>query len=444
MQTALEFSKQYGLNIQWVLRASRDCLATSNLSRRGWSYIELNESLWDLERLENLEAYLQEKTGVPQEAILAYLSDGRRLTKDNVRDLAGVQDQSIYTFNKRYLDIDLEQALHELRVDAPLQPPWKRELDKQTKLLTGLDGDLEVIRKVKVHREFVSATVRKAMDAGEKGRTLGDYVSTRGNVEAQSGSDEVRIAASDQIPIEDAESCARRSMEDFERIMDLTAQVESEFAVILLRHYGLLGIKRPHLLEVLANFRQADSALRSELQFMIQLKNSYTEQCIVALRRISTLNNDLVDLPPALSSLQAGFKGKTSFSHIQRLHNMLYAYGATVVEIVRRKEFARFFYQRSQSILEIMAKLTANERKRRHLYRGEVQGQLPFDVRGMDDAVPSIDFSPTGSLDFTYSLERADIDMLLQILNDLDDFANSSEDPAALSSVKELVLVWTA
>lgn len=55
---------------------------------------------------------------------------------------------------------------------------------------------------------------------------------------------------------------------------------------------------------------------------------------------------------------------------------MLYAYGATVIEIVRRKEFcafklaclqpintdtddtARFFYQRAQSILEVMAKLS--------------------------------------------------------------------------------------
>lgn len=92
------------------------------------------------------------------------------------------------------------------------------------------------------------------------------------------------------------------------------------------------------------------------------------------LQRISILNNDLIQLPPALSSLQASFRGKTSFSHIQRLHHMLYAYGATVIEIVRRKEFcasrasnifrvsyfnlARFFNQRAQSILEVMAKLS--------------------------------------------------------------------------------------
>lgn len=58
-----------------------------------------------------------------------------------------------------------------------------------------------------------------------------------------------------------------------------------------------------------------------------------------ALRHISVLNNDVVQLPSTLKSLQAAFRQKTSFSHIQRLHSMLYAYGATVVEIVRRKEF---------------------------------------------------------------------------------------------------------
>ena len=40
-------------------------------------------------------------------------------------------------------------------------------------------------------------------------------------------------------------------------------------------------------------------------------------------------------------NLQASFRGKNSFLHIQRLHNMLYAYGATVIEIVRRKEFCK-------------------------------------------------------------------------------------------------------
>ena len=52
----------------------------------------------------------------------------------------------------------------------------------------------------------------------------------------------------------------------------------------------------------------------------------------------------------------------------------------------------------------------ASEKKRRQVYRGEVGGLLPFEIRGMDDPIPFIDFSPTGGLDSVYSFERSDID----------------------------------
>lgn len=52
-----------------------------------------------------------------------------------------------------------------------------RELEKQESLLSGLDADLEIVQRVTIHREFVSPAVRKAMELGERGRTLGDYVS---------------------------------------------------------------------------------------------------------------------------------------------------------------------------------------------------------------------------------------------------------------------------
>ena len=44
------------------------------------------------------------------------------------------------------------------------------------------------------------------------------------------------------------------------------------------------------------------------------------------------------------------------------------------------------------------------------MYRSEVHGQLPFETKGMDDPVPTIDFSPSGNSDFSYSLERPDVD----------------------------------
>jgi autophagy-related protein 11 len=53
----------------------------------------------------------------------------------------------------------------------------QRELEKRAHLLRGLQLHLEVISKIKNPTGFSVAVVRKAVEAGEKGRTLGDYVS---------------------------------------------------------------------------------------------------------------------------------------------------------------------------------------------------------------------------------------------------------------------------
>ena len=53
----------------------------------------------------------------------------------------------------------------------------QKELEKQDGLLQGVEPDLQIVSRIPVHKEFVSAGLRRAMEMGEKGRTLGDYVS---------------------------------------------------------------------------------------------------------------------------------------------------------------------------------------------------------------------------------------------------------------------------
>lgn len=99
------------------------------------------------------------------------------------------------------------------------------------------------------------------------------------------------------------------------------------------------------------------------------------------------------------------------------------------------------------------------EKKRRQLYRGEIQGQLPFETRAMDEAVPSIDFSPTGGgdLDNPYSLEKSDVESMfwdpltihihlaqtlkldmMRVIDDLEHYARSlDDDDFALNFVRE-------
>ena len=52
----------------------------------------------------------------------------------------------------------------------------------------------------------------------------------------------------------------------------------------------------------------------------------------------------------------------------------------------------------------------STERKRRQIYRSDVLEQVPFALRKMDEAVPTIDFTPTGGGGAEYTIERPDVD----------------------------------
>ena len=101
----------------------------------------------------SLETFLRTEIGIDEGAVQAYLSDGRRLRTENVRDLDSVQDQvcpctphlaydippkafpytfvfqaltfiqTIFVFNKYYVHKDIDEAVKLLHLQPPLQLP---------------------------------------------------------------------------------------------------------------------------------------------------------------------------------------------------------------------------------------------------------------------------------------------------------------------------------
>ena len=48
-------------------------------------------------RIGSLELFLHQEIGIEEDAAVAYLSDGRRLTNGNIRDLGSAQDQVCFS-----------------------------------------------------------------------------------------------------------------------------------------------------------------------------------------------------------------------------------------------------------------------------------------------------------------------------------------------------------
>ncbi len=76
--------------------------------------------------------------------------------------------------SSRTLDLNILQSEDNFE---GLAPKARNELDRQAELLSSVESDLEAVGRMNVHPEFMSATVRKAIEAGGKVRTIGDYVS---------------------------------------------------------------------------------------------------------------------------------------------------------------------------------------------------------------------------------------------------------------------------
>lgn len=99
---------------------------------------------------------------------------------------------------------------------------------------------------------------------------------------------------------------------------------------------------------------------------------------------------------------------------------MVPAYVGTIVELLRRKTFcepnvaqwsmltlraARLFSTQANDITAALLKIVASENKKRSIYRNELGGRLPWEIKGLDSPADSAEVqlkrSSTSSGEFT-------------------------------------------
>ncbi|KAH8993373.1 hypothetical protein EDB92DRAFT_396832 [Lactarius akahatsu] len=301
----------------------------------------------------------------------------------------------------------------------------RQDLDKRASLVAGVDADTELASRVQIHREFLPPAVQRAMDAGGPARTLDHYVSgeriRRAVEECRDLQERLRHIEATVKQLVDGATDVRSICADARSLNTAVAlELSSQGLHSRITEVTSLDVPVVNAEPILQELRSLDVSIRDNLSSVVESKNAYTSQCLRVFRQIHALNAGLVALPDDFTSLQASLETKGTFSDIERLHNMVYAYGATMVEVVRRKEFSSLFHRKCQGFSEVMSNLSAAETERRQAFRDEILGQLPFDLIGMNEALPSVEISASGGEDTNNhrTLERHDINNLLRVLED--------------------------
>ncbi len=166
-----------------------------------------------------------------------------------------------------------------------------------------------------------------------------------------------------------------------------------------------------------------DEVVREGVLRLTQDRNDIVERSLHLLIDISGIQSEFTETGSLLAAVDADLHSNKldGFKHLHRLKNMLWAYGATVVEVIRRREFAKHFLGKSQSLAELMAKLSASEWKRRQFYRSDISSLLPWEVKGMDDKPPSLEITtPRVSNEGMADLGLADLESLYELLDLVD------------------------
>lgn len=367
----------------------------------------------------------------------------------------------------------------------------QKELSRMQNLLQGYERDLRILGMVSIHprlqstnAQMVNAATSSSSTSAQNGasnghtaaakpkhRTLGDYISKskmsavadachrvyselRERIErietdlslvrndTQGLSDEVEATTPDV-----ADETYQRVVEAEARTRQLQSFIHSTCAPDAQGWPVADKIDRTTFDEIVNSSNELlllDEVVREGVQRLTQDRNDILERSLHLLIDISGIQSEFTETGSLLAAVDADLHSNKldGFKHLHRLKNMLWAYGATVVEVVRRREFAKHFLGKSQSLAELMAKLSASEWKRRQFYRSDVSSLLPWEVKGMDDKPPSLEITtPRVSSEGMADLGIADLEALYDLLDQLDlrlreDSEGTQADTSPIAEVK--------
>lgn len=170
---------------------------------------------------------------------------------------------------------------------------------------------------------------------------------------------------------------------------------------------------------------EAEQVVREGVACVMADRNEIMARNLNLVQDMSSLQSDFAALGEALAELDADFGPAKldGFKHLERLKKMLWAYGASVIEAVRRREYARFFIGKAQSLAELVAHVSEEEQERRRRFYQDVAAQLPWEVVGLDGVLPSLDITASrrsGSESDDAAFDRTDIAAFFSMLDSVE------------------------
>ncbi|KAI1307675.1 oligomeric, coiled-coil, peripheral membrane protein [Mortierella claussenii] len=326
-----------------------------------------------------------------------------------------------------------------------------REFTKQARLLQSFPKDIEALRQIKVHPALLPA------DSFE--RYISDFIPTdklvlwaercreihegllqdgkdlsRSIKEVQEGTlairsnsginlEQLEDAMADILhTLEQQNQIRERVVRDQSRVKERLAEISrpAGFSASSSIPEALVQLANVYVTDYMDSSRRADDMLRDKLGIFISAKRSQTANLITQLMHISKLQSTIASIPPSLGNLDDSLRKRDAdFSQLVYVQRIPIAYGALVVEIVRRREYSKLLLQKSQQLAEVMSRFRQMEQRRRDSFRSEVAKFVPVVVPGLDDVPPFCEINALNTRDRLPPFTREHVTEFERLVNQL-------------------------
>ncbi|ODO03076.1 hypothetical protein I350_05921 [Cryptococcus amylolentus CBS 6273] len=272
------------------------------------------------------------------------------------------------------------------RVEASFKS--EEELIKSSKL------DMALLPKLAIN----PVMLKKREGEEGKERTMGDYVNGKKMEQVRESCRVLHVESVERFnSIADSlDELVEQSESESEAYDTRATQVRNEFSDGLARLEVALGQLAQLIDSGASDVEEGkpvtlDQAMREDLTALTTLKNEFTLDVHVHLRQVASLQSQTHDMLSPIRKLDADLstqKEKSAFPHLQRLHQIPFAYATAVAEMIKRRDFGQMLGDWTKRLKGTLETFVQVEHKRRQMVQGEWLSQLPFSIPGLGENQP--------------------------------------------------------
>ncbi|KAI8393603.1 uncharacterized protein BYT42DRAFT_551620 [Radiomyces spectabilis] len=167
-----------------------------------------------------------------------------------------------------------------------------------------------------------------------------------------------------------------------------------------------------HVRDYLPKLSDYEASIRQRVNDLAWKKRCAIESFLKNMNTVSQLQSEIAAVTPRLETANkdlSELKQTNGHHGLESPRELLFAYGALLIELVRRNEYMKLLIQNADMVADLLARYRDQEEKRRQTFRHDIAPILPFNFVALEDSASHCEISTICAKSKYPEIERDDI-----------------------------------